>query len=84
MRGGVALHFQGAAPMASVCPPVSMCAFSHGQMASQSASFFRAAKVALDLGQRALTEDELEPVTALLRQHGMTLALVRTLSLIHI
>ena len=45
---------------------------------SQSASFFRAAKVALDLGQRALTEDELEPVTALLRQHGMTLALVRT------
>ena len=45
---------------------------------SQSASFFRAAKVALDLGQRALTEDELEPVTALLPQHGMTLALVRT------
>ena len=45
---------------------------------SQSASFFREAKVALNLGQRALTEAELDTVTALLRQYGMALALVRT------
>jgi septum site-determining protein MinC len=45
---------------------------------SQSASFFREAKVALNLGQRALTEAELDAVIALLRKYGMALALVRT------
>jgi septum site-determining protein MinC len=44
----------------------------------QSASFFRNANVALDLGARALAEDELNAVATLLHKHGMALALVRT------
>mgnify|MGYP000868103916 CR=1 FL=1 len=44
----------------------------------QSSSFFRNANVALDLGQRALAEEELNAVAALLRKHDMNLALVRT------
>ena len=44
----------------------------------QSSSFFRNANVALDLGPRALAEEELNAVAALLRKHDMNLALVRT------
>jgi len=44
----------------------------------QSASFFRNANVALELGPRALAEDELNVIATLLRKHGMALALVRT------
>ena len=44
----------------------------------QSSSFFRNANVALDLGPRALAEEDLNAVAALLRKHDMNLALVRT------
>lgn len=44
----------------------------------QSASFFRNANVALELGPRALAEDELNVIATLLHKHGMALALVRT------
>jgi septum site-determining protein MinC len=44
----------------------------------QSASFFRNARVALDLGARATTEAELTPLLDLLKTHGLTLGSVRT------
>jgi len=44
----------------------------------QSASFFRNARVALDLGARAVTEAELAPLLDLLKTHGLTLGFVRT------
>ena len=44
----------------------------------QSASFFRNARVAVDLGARATTEAELKPLADLLKTHGLVLASVRT------
>jgi septum site-determining protein MinC len=44
----------------------------------QSASFFRNARVAVDLGTRATTEAELTPLVDLLKTHGLTLGSVRT------
>ena len=44
----------------------------------QSASFFRNARVAVDLGARATTEAELKPLADLLKTHGLILASVRT------
>ena len=44
----------------------------------QSASFFRNARVAVDLGTRSTTEAELMPLVDLLKTHGLTLASVRT------
>jgi septum site-determining protein MinC len=44
----------------------------------QSASFFRNARVAVDLGARATTEAELQPLADLLKTHGLVLASVRT------
>ena len=44
----------------------------------QSASFFRNAHVAVDLGARATTEVELKPLADLLKTHGLVLASVRT------
>ena len=44
----------------------------------QSASFFRNARVAVDLGTRATTEAELKPLVDLLKTHGLILASVRT------
>ena len=44
----------------------------------QSASFFRNAHVALDLGARMTTEAELTPLMDLLKAQGMTLGVVRT------
>jgi septum site-determining protein MinC len=44
----------------------------------QSASFFRNARVAVDLGVRSTTEAELMPLVDLLKTHGLTLASVRT------
>lgn len=44
----------------------------------QSASFFRNARVALDLGVRVVTEAELAPLLDLLKTHGMTPGAVRT------
>jgi septum site-determining protein MinC len=44
----------------------------------QSASFFRNARVAVDLGARTTTEAELTPLVDLLKAHGMTLGAVRT------
>ena len=44
----------------------------------QSASFFRNAHVAVDLGARATTEAELKPLADLLKTHGLVLASVRT------
>ncbi len=44
----------------------------------QSASFFRNARVALDLGARATTEAELTPLLDLFQTHELTLGSVRT------
>jgi septum site-determining protein MinC len=44
----------------------------------QSASFFRNARVAVDLGTRATTEAELTPLVDLLKTHSLTLGSVRT------
>jgi septum site-determining protein MinC len=44
----------------------------------QSATFFRNANVAVELGPRTLVEEELNVITGILRQQGMTLALLRT------
>ena len=44
----------------------------------QSASFFRNARVALDLGARIATEAELAPLIDLLRTHELVLGAVRT------
>jgi septum site-determining protein MinC len=44
----------------------------------QSASFFRNARVAVDLGGRAATEAELTPLVDLLKAHGLTPGAIRT------
>jgi septum site-determining protein MinC len=44
----------------------------------QSASFFRNARVAVDLGARMTTEAELAPLLDLLKTHGLMLGAVRT------
>jgi septum site-determining protein MinC len=44
----------------------------------QSASFFRNARVAVDLGARAATEAELTPLVDLLKAHGLTPGAIRT------
>ncbi|MBK8050140.1 MAG: septum site-determining protein MinC [Anaerolineales bacterium] len=46
----------------------------------QSASFFRNAKVALDVGPRPVVENELRQLITLLGQYGMVLSVVRTSS----
>ena len=46
----------------------------------QSASFFRQGRVALDAGPRAIVEDELGQLVALLAKNNMSLGLVRTSS----
>ena len=46
----------------------------------QSASFFRQGRVALDAGPRAIVEDELGQLVALLSKNDMSLGLVRTSS----
>ena len=45
---------------------------------AQSASFFRNAQVAVDVGSRPATEDELIGLVELLKTNGMTLGAVRT------
>lgn len=45
---------------------------------ARSASFFRNGKVALELGPRVLTEQNLRQLYYLLAQHQLTLALIRT------
>jgi len=47
---------------------------------ARSASFFRNGKVALELGARPLTEEELRHLYHLLAQHQLTLGLIRTSS----